>query len=81
MMVALSLPPSGDPRLQQPVGISSCGKTRNTGVPLEVKADSCVRSNESTRLFFLFRHFGWSQRRHFNDGSLGRCWSFAAPSL
>ncbi|XP_042293029.1 syntaxin-binding protein 5 isoform X6 [Thunnus thynnus] len=25
MMVALSLPPSGDQRLQQPVGISSCG--------------------------------------------------------
>lgn len=29
MMVALSLPPNGDPRLQQPVGISSCGKTQN----------------------------------------------------
>lgn len=27
MMVALSLPPGGDQRLQQPVGISSCGKT------------------------------------------------------
>uniref|UniRef100_A0A4W6F0M7 Syntaxin-binding protein 5-like n=1 Tax=Lates calcarifer TaxID=8187 RepID=A0A4W6F0M7_LATCA len=26
MMVALSLPPGGDQRLQQPVGISSCGK-------------------------------------------------------
>lgn len=29
MMVALSLPPGGDQRLQQPVGISSCGKTLN----------------------------------------------------
>ena len=26
MMVALSLPPGGDQRLQQPVGIASCGK-------------------------------------------------------
>lgn len=45
MMVALSLPPGGDQRLQQPVGISSCGETaaghvkslfadlRNDGLP------------------------------------------------
>lgn len=32
MMVALSLPPNGDPRLQQPVGITSCGKTQNMDV-------------------------------------------------
>lgn len=29
MMVAISLPPIGDQRLQQPVGISSCGKGMN----------------------------------------------------
>lgn len=48
MMVALSLPPTGDPRLQQPVGISSCGETRGA---LKVKAESCVISNERTPLF------------------------------
>lgn len=34
MMVALSLPPSGDQRLQQPVGISSCGKAQNMDMQL-----------------------------------------------
>lgn len=54
MIVALSLPPSGDPRLQQPVGISSCGKNQNIDVPLDrqrKKADSCVGGNESIPLF------------------------------
>lgn len=51
MMVALSLPPNGEPRLQQPVGISSCGKTQNMDVPLELKADCYVRSNTYSFLY------------------------------
>lgn len=36
MMVALSLPPGGDQRLQQPVAISSCGKTATVFRPCKL---------------------------------------------
>lgn len=72
MMVALSLPPGGDQRLQQPVGISSCGKTpklnfklRNNGAGLISytclqHSDHCPYKLENTS--YLQQRF-----RHHND--------------
>lgn len=39
MMVALSLPPGGEQRLQQPVAISSCGKSVNDALPAFMQCD------------------------------------------
>lgn len=48
IMVALSLPPAGDQRLQQPVSISSCGRKLNLISFTRCDPESCI--NPSTTL-------------------------------